>query len=261
MHHNDNLRDKLITYLQDAHAMEHQITQVLEDQVKDTQQYPQIQAHIQRHLDETRMHEQRMAERLSAFNEKPSSMKSVGTSMMGNLIGAAAGGRTDALSKAARDDYMTEHMEIAAYELLITTAQAFGDTETVRAAQANLTDEVRMAQWLEQNLPMTAILSFQEDGITIDQSQISSVQRVALQSLDQARSAASSMTSGMTDSAVMTGAGASSDTTMPPATGLAWNPDREMQSESSLNNSGAEATSDTSYAQQRWDEESPNPSI
>ncbi len=259
MRSNSDLRDKLITYLQDAHAMEHQITQVLEGQVKDTEKYPQIQSRIQQHLDETRLHEQRMADCLSAYNESPSSIKSVGTNLMGSLIGAAAGGRTDALSKAARDDYMTEHMEIAAYELLITTAQLMGDTNTIQAAQANLRDEIRMAQWLEQNLPATVIYSFQEDGIALDESQIASVQSVVMQSLQQARSGASGTTSGISggvSDGMATGAGTAQTA---PAGGLAWNPDRNVQSESSLDASGSEANKGM-YPPDRGSE-GPNPSI
>ncbi len=228
---NDNLRDKLITYLQDAHAMEHQIIQVLEGQVKDTEKYPQIQARIQQHLDETRMHEQRMADRLTAYNESPSTTKSVGSSLMGNLIGAAAGGRTDALSKLARDDYMTEHMEIAAYELLIATAQAFGDTETIRAAQANLGDEVRMGAWLEEHLPETVVYSFQEDGIAIDKAMIPEIQSVVMQSLQQARS-------GLTGSTMATTGSIGSNFTTPG--GMPIDPSqRNLQSESSLDASGS----------------------
>ena len=259
MKSNSDLRDKLVTYLQDAHAMEHQIVQILEGQVKDTQKYPQIQSAIQRHLDETRQHEQRMADCLSAYSESPSSMKSVGSNLMGSMIGAAAGGRTDPLSKAARDDYMTEHMEIAAYELLITTAQLMGDTNTIQAAQANLRDEIRMAQWLEQNMPATVIYSFQEDGIAVDQSQLSSVQSVVMQSLQQARSGVGGMTSGATSGATA-GSGVTQNA---PASGLAWNPDRNLQSESSLDSSGSEATSDM-YRSDRADQganENTNPAI
>lgn len=208
MRQNDNLRDKLITYLQDAHAMEHQIEESLENQVKLTEKYPEIQARIQQHLDATRLHEQRMADRLAAYNEKPSALKSVGTNLIGNLIGVTSGVRTDALSKAARDDYMIEHMEIAAYELLIATAQAFGDSETIQACQANMRDEVEMAQWLEQNLPKTVVLSFREDGIALDDAMIPQVEQAALQALQQAKgslSMSSGRSSGMSSGAMSGG--------------------------------------------------------
>lgn len=197
MKHNDDLRDKLITYLQDAYAMEHQIVDVLEGQVKDTKDYPMIQARIQQHLDETHMHEQRMKDRLDAYNEKPSSAKSLGTSLMGSLTGAVTGGRTDALSKAARDDYTTEHLEIAAYGLLIATAQLCGDNETIMAAQANLRDEVRMAQWLEQHLTDTVVYSFREDGIQVDDAQIPALRQAAMNALHQAKSDVGVMDAGL----------------------------------------------------------------
>lgn len=193
MRHNDDLHDKLITYLQDACAMERHIVQVLEGQVKDTADYPQIQSRVQQHLDETRMHEQRMEQRLTAYGEKRSAVKTLGTSLMGSLTGAAGGGRTDDLSKAARDDYATEHLEIAAYELLIATAQLCGDHETITAAKANLRDEVAMARWLEQHLPDTVIYSFKKDGIALDESQIPAVRQAALDGLQQARSGMSGM--------------------------------------------------------------------
>ena len=209
MRHNDDLHDKLITYLQDACAMEHHIAQVLEGQVQDTEDYPQIQSRIQQHLDETRMHEQRMEQRLAAYDEKRSSVKTLGTSLLGSLTAMAGGGRTDALSKAARDDYATEHLEIAAYELLIATAQLCGDHETILAAKANMRDEARMAMWLEEHLPETVVYSFQKDGVALDESQIPVVRQAALDSLRQSQSgmsAAGDMTE-MGDMGDMTDAG------------------------------------------------------
>lgn len=252
MAQNDNLRDKLITYLQDAYAMEHQIVQMLEGQVKDTQKYPQIQARIQQHLDETHTHEQRMADRLGAYNEKPSATKSIGSNLMGSLVGAAAGGRTDALAKAARDDYTTEHMEIAAYGALICVAQAFGDSATIQAAQANLRDEVRMAHWLEQHIAEAVVYSFQEDGIALDKNQIPTIQGVVTQSMQQARSGLSGMSA--TDNMP---AGAMP---MPPATGMGRQPDRLAQSEATLNSSGAETNSGLNYPTERTGE-GPNPTV
>lgn len=237
----DTLRDKLISDLRDAHAMETQITKALESQVKDTDKHPQIQARIQEHLEETQIHAQRMADCLSAYNETPSSVKSLGAKAMGNVIGAAGGSRSDALAKTARDDYMTEHMEIATYLLLITEAQALGDTSTVLAAQSNLRDEMRMADWLEQHMAEAVVLSLQEEGVTIDTSRIADMNTVAQTSLRNARSG---LTSGVgapgTDSL---GAKNDKPSTMPPATGMGWNPDRARQSESSLSTSGYEATS------------------
>ncbi len=189
MAQNDKLKDKLITYLQDAAAMEHEITEVLQKQVGDTKQWPEIQQRIQQHLDATKTHHQRMVDRLKSYNEKPSGVKSAFAAMMGNMVGMTAGAKTDALAKEARDDYATEHLEIAAYELLIATASAYGDNATVQACELNLRDEVEMAQWLERNLPRTAILSYQQDGILVSQTEATTAERTALDAVQRSRSA------------------------------------------------------------------------
>lgn len=187
MHHDEKLRDKLITYIEDAYAMENQIVETLEKQVKETQKFPDIQARIQQHLDATREHRTRMEERLAFYSKKPSAVKGAITNVMGNVVGALGTTRRDTLAMTARDDYMTEHMEIAAYELLIATAQVFGDTDTIRACELNLRDEVAMAQWLQQGMPRTALLSLREDGINIPDQALLSAESVVSNALQSAQ--------------------------------------------------------------------------
>lgn len=166
---NDALRDKLITYIENAWSMENQIVETLEKQVKDTAKFPDIQTQVQRHLDETMQHRDRMALCLAAYDKKPSSMKGALTHLLGTLAGTVGGARSDSLAMTARDDYMVEHFEIGSYELLIAAARAFGDQQTVDACEANLRDEVRMANWLETHMGHVAVLSLREEGIDLPQ--------------------------------------------------------------------------------------------
>ncbi len=195
-HQDDKLRNKLISYIQDAYAMENHFVEILEKQVKATQKFPDIQAQIQNHLEATKQHRQRMEDRLGFYNTKPSAVKEAVTSAMGNVAGAAAGARTDSLANDARDDYATEHLEIAAYELLIATAQALGDRDTIQACEMNLRDEVVMAHWLETHMGRTALLSLREDGVAVDDTALSSADMAANSALQTAQRALS--TSGQT---------------------------------------------------------------
>lgn len=170
MHHDEKLRDKLVAYLEDAYAMENHLVESLEKQVGLTEKHPTIQAKVREHLAQTQQHRERIEARLGAYNHKPSAIKGALSSLMGNTQGFMAGSRADALAKTARDDYVAEHLEIAAYTLLITVAQAFGDTETVRVCQLNLRDEMAMQTWLAQHLPEAGLLALQEDGIQIPQA-------------------------------------------------------------------------------------------
>ncbi|HEV8191882.1 MAG TPA: DUF892 family protein [Ktedonobacterales bacterium] len=182
---NDDLRDKLVTYIQDAYALENQLVEVLEKHEREAQDFPDIQALIHEHLDETKQHRQRMEECLATYNEKPSAMKGAATTLMGNLLGAVSGGRTDTIAKNTRDEYVTEHMEIAAYGLLMATAQAYGDTQTVRACELNLRDEIRTASLLEQQFPRVALLALRQDKIDVPQAAFQQAQTYWQQVLDQ----------------------------------------------------------------------------
>jgi hypothetical protein len=117
-----------------------------------------------------------MEQRLAAYNKKPSGLKSALSNLMGNLQGGMSGARSDSLAMTARDDYVAEHFEIASYGLLLSTAQLFGDQETVRACQLNIQDEIRMVQWLQQRLVETGFMSLREDGINIPQGALQSAQ-------------------------------------------------------------------------------------
>jgi ferritin-like metal-binding protein YciE len=167
MRPNGALRDELLSLLQDAHAMEAHLADVLEKQVKATKRYPEIQAHLQEHLMATLQHRARMEARIRAYGESPSAVKELLSTIVGNMQGSLGGIRTRELMMNARDDYTAEQFEIATYCTLITTAQLFGDEETITAASENLRDEVAMAHWLQGQLVEATLLSLRENNIAV----------------------------------------------------------------------------------------------
>ena len=170
MHHDEKLKDKLVKYIEDAYAMEHQRVQTLERHVDQAKAFPTIQQRLREHLAVTEQHKQRMEARLRTYGKSPSGLKEALSEIMGSTAGVVASARPDTLTMTARDEYVAEHMEVASYTLLITTARAYGDEETVRACELNLRDEIAMQAWLAQHLPEAALISLQQDGITIPQS-------------------------------------------------------------------------------------------
>jgi ferritin-like metal-binding protein YciE len=167
MHHDEKLKDKLVRYIEDAYAMENQIVQTLQRHVEQAKDFPTVQQRIREHLAATEQHMRQMEARLKAYGKSPSGVKGALSGFMGTTAGAASGTQPDTLVMNARDEYVTEHFEIAAYTLLITAARAYGDEDTVRACELNLRDEIDMQSFLAQHLAEAALLTLQQDGITV----------------------------------------------------------------------------------------------
>jgi ferritin-like metal-binding protein YciE len=167
MSQDDQIKSKLLPHIQNAYALENQIVKTLEGHVKETADYPDVQQIVQQHLEQTKQHRDRMEQCLKTYGDNPSAIKGLGSNLMGNMMGAMAGMRPDTISRIARDEYVTEHLEIAAYTLLITTAQAFGDQATIQAATMNLRDEIAMQQWLLQHMPEVCMRELANEGIDV----------------------------------------------------------------------------------------------
>ena len=167
----DKLKDQLVRYLDDAWQMENQIVQILENHANQSEAYPVIHQRIVQHLEETKVQRKRMEDRLNAYGETPSAVKSAGSTLMGVMTGMVSGLRPDSIGRNLRDEYTTEHMEIAAYTMLITVAKLAGDEETVKAAERTLREEIAMQEFLSQHLPEAAILSLEQEGVSVSAAQ------------------------------------------------------------------------------------------
>jgi ferritin-like metal-binding protein YciE len=74
--------------------------------------------------------------------------------MMGTMQSVATGPFKDEMVKNALMDFGAENFEIACYRALVTAAEQIDDSETARICQQIMRDEMDMARFLEQNLPM-----------------------------------------------------------------------------------------------------------
>lgn len=161
------IQDKLYRGLEDAVAMETQVIEVLRKQVALLERYPEIQARVRRHLDESEGQKDRLVARLKLLGRDSSPVKNAVGNVMGMVEGALGGLRDDSLARLGRDDYVTEHLEIAAYTLLATTARLAGDPETERVAELNMQEEIAMAAWLAERLPDALLKDLEAQGVTV----------------------------------------------------------------------------------------------
>jgi len=143
----------IISWLNDAYALETGIAEALEKQVDLANDHPVIQSGIQRHLDATRGHAETVKSCLEQLGESPSSFKTGMASIGGKVQALTMGAAKDDLVKSALNDYAAEHMEIASYKAMIVAAEEIGQPAIVEACQGILRDEIAMAQWLDEQMP------------------------------------------------------------------------------------------------------------
>jgi ferritin-like metal-binding protein YciE len=158
------LQTKLGDYVEDAHAMETNVLQMLGSMISTTSD-PEIRAELERHKEQTEAQEQRLRDRLEALGRSPSIRKETQTIVGALMKGVADQVRGDKPGKNARDGYVTEHMEIAAYELLERLAERAGDGETAEVARRNKREEEQMAEKIAANWDKFLDLTLDEEGI------------------------------------------------------------------------------------------------
>jgi ferritin-like metal-binding protein YciE len=159
-----DIQDKLVSYIRDAHAMEGNVLRMLDSMIANTSD-EQIGAELRKHRSETERHEQLLEERLKALGEGTGVMKEVPAVLGAMVKGIGDTIRSDKAGKNARDGYVTEAMEIAAYRLLEQLAIRAGDQETAQLARTICSDEERMRDVIDSNWARFMDLTLQEEGV------------------------------------------------------------------------------------------------
>jgi ferritin-like metal-binding protein YciE len=158
------LQTKLGDYVEDAHAMESNVLQMLDSMIATTED-KQILRQLKQHRQQTERHQKRLQARLEDLDRGASARKEA-QSLAGALLkGVTDRVRGDKPGKNARDGFITEHMEIAAYELLERLAERAGDRKTAQVARQNRRDEESMAKKIANNWDKIVDLTLAEEGI------------------------------------------------------------------------------------------------
>ncbi|HEV7459019.1 MAG TPA: DUF892 family protein [Solirubrobacteraceae bacterium] len=158
------LETKFHEYLIETHALEKKVRRQLDSLIAATED-ARMEAALRHHRSETDRHLARLEERLEDHGEEPSDLKDAGAQFaalfkaMGNLVA------DDKPAKHTVDAYVTEHVEIAAYQLLEHMARHAGDQKTVEVAQKNRAEEEAMARTIGANWGRAVEQVLAEDGL------------------------------------------------------------------------------------------------
>jgi ferritin-like metal-binding protein YciE len=156
-------KQKIVQYLNEAHASEQALVRVLQSQIAMTPRGSYRSA-LEDHLGETRDHAQRVARRLGELEHGSNPLMAV-VGVVESAIGQAlalgktpfdllrGSGGEEKVLKNAKDACATEALEIATYTALERLAKDVGDDKTAKLAASIRADEEKMLQRILRELP------------------------------------------------------------------------------------------------------------
>ena len=156
-------QQKIVQYLNEAHASEQALVRVLQSQIAMTPR-GSYRSGLESHLGETRDHAARVARRLEALGQGSNPLMAV-VGLAESVVGQAlAFGKTpfdllrgsggeEKVLKNAKDACATEALEIATYTAIERLARSVGDEETATLAASIRADEERMLARIMREIP------------------------------------------------------------------------------------------------------------
>jgi ferritin-like metal-binding protein YciE len=149
----DDLREQLVKYLADAHAIEEQSVNLLQrgEQLAGARSLGEL---YREHLDETREHQRLLEQRLEALGGRPSALKDAAMRLGALNWALFFQAQPDTPGKLAAFAYAFEHLEIGGYEELWRVARRAGDEQTVTTVDTILAQEHAAAERIEASFAM-----------------------------------------------------------------------------------------------------------
>ena len=160
---NEKQQQKIVQYLNEAHASEQALTRVLQSQIAMTPS-GSYRKGLETHLEETRRHAERVDERRGELGQRANPWQ-FGLGVVESVVGQAVAlsktpldlvrgsGGEEKLLKNAKDSCAAEALEIATYTALARLAGVAGDEKTERLAKSILADEQKMLDRLLREIP------------------------------------------------------------------------------------------------------------
>lgn len=152
---NDQYLGLYITGLRNQHAVENQAIELLQRQVERLQNYPEMEARMRQHIEESQTQARRLEELLSHFDTSHSGFKDTMMSIMGNMAALAHTPAQDEVLKNTLANFAFEHYEMAAYTSLLTLADLANHAQARTALIASLNEEKQMAIWIGDHIEDT----------------------------------------------------------------------------------------------------------
>ena len=143
----------LMQWLRDAHAMEKQAIESIENQVSRLEHYPQMQNWARDHVEASQRQREMVRKCIERRGGDTSTFKDMAMTVMGNIQEATSFFTSDEVLKNAITDHGFKQYEIASYTSLRSAAETVADTETAQVCDSIIKEEEELARRLLSILP------------------------------------------------------------------------------------------------------------
>jgi ferritin-like metal-binding protein YciE len=145
--------EHLMHWLRDAHAMEKQAIESIENQVDRLQNYPELRNWAHEHVKTARHHRELIKQCIERRGGSASTIKDVAMTVMGKIQELTSTVMADEVLKNVIADYSFKHYQVACYKSLIAAAEEAGDHETKQVCEGILSTDQQMADRLLPYIP------------------------------------------------------------------------------------------------------------
>lgn len=206
--YNQAARETLVAGLRNLHSLEKQAISTLEPQVERLEGYPDLQARIREHVEQSREHAKRVDIALRQIDASTSPVKDALLGIMGWAQSSWQGVAQDTVLKNTLANIMFEHFEIASYRSVLKLADLAGHPEIKPDLEQSLREEEEMAKWLEDRLnAVTERYVEHEAKENVAEASESEDKKKEASALDHSSSSSGSTTEAKTEGGVRPGPG------------------------------------------------------
>ena len=156
--------EHLMHWLRDAHAMEIQAIQAVEDQTDRLLNYPELRNWAQEHVQAAKQHRELIRECIERRGGSTSTIKDVAMAVVGKFQELTGMLMADEVLKNIIGDYSFKHYQIACYKSLIAAAEEASDPETKQVCEDILSTHQQLVDRLLPYIPQATREYMQRDA-------------------------------------------------------------------------------------------------
>lgn len=165
-------------YLGDMVALESHIEEALDRQLTETQDDTEAHAAVREFHDMVKRHRDGLLALQKEIGQTAGSpIKEAGAALLGKAAGLIDMVRTEANSKALRDDYVAFSLAAIGYSMLFTTSTGLGAHRVASIAQQNLEDYAGAIMRINEVMPQVVVNELRKDDHQVDESAVPATRR------------------------------------------------------------------------------------